>query len=410
MEKETIPKKFGSGYTLKNGTECSLIKPGAIIIDGHVQGLSNTRSLGEAGIPVIVIDSKNCIARYSNHCTQYFQCPEYLSQEFIFFLINLAIKENLWGWLLIPSNDHAVINISQNRSSLEKYYKIITPNINIVANIYDKSKLLKIAENCGIPIPITQYFLAPSDPLNYDLVYPVITKGRNGLSFYKAMGKTAFLANNEIELRNQLAQINKIINLSETFTQEVIIFDGTNKTISFTAFCDQGDIKTHWMGVKHRQHPLQFGTATFAESISIEKCLIQSIPLLKALNYTGVCEVEYLYDPKTKQYKLIEINARTWLWVGLAKACGVNFAMIIYDYLNGNLVNYPKSYTIGIFWINPISDTIYALLGILKGQLSLKEYFSSLISNQIVNAIFLKNDLRPGFAYLMNMLSFLIQR
>ncbi len=31
-------------------------KPGAIIIEGHVQGLSNVRSLGEAGIPVFVID------------------------------------------------------------------------------------------------------------------------------------------------------------------------------------------------------------------------------------------------------------------------------------------------------------------------------------------------------------------
>ena len=31
-----------------------MTKKGAVIIEGHVQGLSNTRSLGEAGIPVIV--------------------------------------------------------------------------------------------------------------------------------------------------------------------------------------------------------------------------------------------------------------------------------------------------------------------------------------------------------------------
>ncbi len=29
------------------------------------------------------------------------------------------------------------------------------------------------------------------------------------------------------------------------------------------------------------------------------------------------------------KYKLIEINARTWLWVGLAKACGIDYANII---------------------------------------------------------------------------------
>ena len=58
-------------------------KPGAIIIEGHVQGLSNTRALGEAGIPVIVIDTHNCIARHSRYCKAFYKCPDYLSDEFI---------------------------------------------------------------------------------------------------------------------------------------------------------------------------------------------------------------------------------------------------------------------------------------------------------------------------------------
>ena len=40
---------------------------GVIVIEGHVQGLSNTRSLGEKGIPVYVVDKDNCIARYSRY-------------------------------------------------------------------------------------------------------------------------------------------------------------------------------------------------------------------------------------------------------------------------------------------------------------------------------------------------------
>ena len=63
---------------------------GVIIIEGHVQGLSNVRSIGEMGVPVIVVDRNNCIARYSKYCKAFFKCPPFNSDEFAVFLINLA--------------------------------------------------------------------------------------------------------------------------------------------------------------------------------------------------------------------------------------------------------------------------------------------------------------------------------
>ena len=38
---------------------------GVVVIEGHVQGLTNTRILGKAGIPVIVVDAGNCLAKHS---------------------------------------------------------------------------------------------------------------------------------------------------------------------------------------------------------------------------------------------------------------------------------------------------------------------------------------------------------
>ena len=52
---------------------------GAIVIEGHVQGLAITRSLGENNINVIVIDKNNtCIAKYSKYCNAFFKCPDYI--------------------------------------------------------------------------------------------------------------------------------------------------------------------------------------------------------------------------------------------------------------------------------------------------------------------------------------------
>jgi predicted ATP-grasp superfamily ATP-dependent carboligase len=385
-------------------------KPGAIIIEGHVQGLSNTRSLGVAGIPVYVVDKGPCIASHSRYCIKSFICPDYQTDAFVDFLVTLAQKENISGWMLLPSNDHAVYTISRHKVLLSRFYKIITPDLPVTEQIYDKRRLLELAEGLKLPCPLTQYFSTPSEEPRPELNFPVITKGRNGLSFYKALGKKAFLAADRVELQQQLQLIAERYPVDGTFTQELIPFNGKNKTISFTAFCVKGEIKAHWMGVKLREHPLRFGTATFARSIYEEACYKQSVPLLRALDYTGVCEVEYLLDPRDGKYKLIEINARTWLWVGLARVCGVDYALMIYAYLNGHPFVYPDNYRTGINWINPVSDFAYSMLAMLQLRLNPFEYLKTIFARDNVNALMAKGDNRPFFSYFLNIKSFLKSR
>lgn len=382
--------------------------PGAIIIEGHVQGLSNTRSLGEAGIPVYVVDKTNCIARYSKFCKGFFKCPDFIEDSFADFLMELAEKEDIIGWVLIPSNDHAVFTIAKHKERLEKLYKIITPSNEIIVNIYDKLKLIQIAEDRGVHVPKSylagQYPAADSEDL-----FPVLIKGRFGLSFYKTIKKKAFLARNEDELRNILTSIRGLIDNDNILIQELIPSDGSNKTVSFTTFSVNGEIKAFWMGVKVREHPLEFGTATFARSIYIRECYEQSISLLKAINYSGVCEIEYLLDPKDNRYKLIEINARTWLWVGLAKACGIDYAKMIYNYVNGLQNIYPTEYNTELKWRNTFTDIAYTSLALIKGKTSLKK-ISEQNKGPIVDAVSYSGDKKPFWAYIFLMVTFLFRR
>ncbi|MDY0223053.1 MAG: hypothetical protein RBR67_18135, partial [Desulfobacterium sp.] len=160
------------------------MKPGVIIIEGHVQGLSNTRSLGTAGIPVIVIDKGDCVARHSRYCQGFSRCPDYDTDALADFLIRLAEARNLKDWLLLPSNDHAVLTLSRNKARLEAYFKIITPGLDIIENIYDKSRLLTLAQTIGVPIPDT-FYAQDAAPADVPPVFPVLTRGRFGLDFYK---------------------------------------------------------------------------------------------------------------------------------------------------------------------------------------------------------------------------------
>jgi predicted ATP-grasp superfamily ATP-dependent carboligase len=374
-------------------------KPGVIVIEGHVQGLSNTRALGSLGIPVYVVDTNNCIARYSRYCDKFFKCPEYKSDALADFLLDLAKGEELNGWLLLPSNDHAVSTLSRNKKRLSRFYKVISPDESILNNIYDKSKLLKVAQECNIPFPATVYF--ESSEINHlNLRFPLITKGKEGLNFYKATGKKAYFSDNSDQFQKVLREIADKLPINKTFTQELIPFDGDNKTISFTAFCINGEIKAHWTGVKLREHPIRFGTATFCESVDGETLKKISIPLLKKLNYTGVCEIEYLKDPRDNEFKLIEINARTWLWVGLAKACGVDYAHMIYNFVNDIPFEYPEKYYIGLKWVNYLTDTAMIFKTIKAKEFNIIQHIKSLKGKK-VQAVYSGKDPVPALILLV---------
>jgi D-aspartate ligase len=383
-------------------------KKGAIIIEGHVQGLSLTRTYGENQIPVFIVDRQNCVAKYSKYCKKFFICPDFNSDDFAEFLINLAKIENLNGWVLIPSNDHAVITISRNQAKLEKHYLFLVPKFDKIDLIYNKSKLLKFAQELNIPIPSTFCFKELNASQNV-LSFPIITKGKYGLSFYKALKKKAFLSKNNQELYSHLSIIQEKYFLEDTFSQTLISSDEENKTISFTAFSINGIIKSFWIGVKLREHPVKFGTATFAISVKEPAIYNYAAKLIEFYEYTGVCEIEFLKDPLDNDYKLIEINARTWLWVGLAKECGVNYGIYVYNYLNGIPNQYPKSYRAGIKWLNPITDFVFSVKLIFMGHMSLCSYVKSL-KGEIVNALYVKNDFKPFFAYLILLLSFIKKR
>jgi D-aspartate ligase len=374
--------------------------PGAIIIEGHVQGLANTRALGEAGIPVIVVDKSNCIARYSKYCKGFYRCPDFRTDDFADFLVDLAVKQNLEGWALIPSNDHAVYTISRFREKLIEHFKVITPQLPIIENIYKKSRLLSLADSIGIPIPKTWYPVNPEEVHKIDFHFPVMIKGREGLTFYKTTGRKVFIAENMDELVQVFEQLPNEIKIADTFIQEIIPTDESNKTISFTAFCINGEVKAHWAGVKLREHPAKFGTSTFSESIVNREIEALSRKLLKALNFPGVCEVEFLLDKRTGQYKLIEINARTWLWVGLAVKCGINYPLMIYNYLNDIEMEYPQEYIVGMKWMNRVTDFVHSAKSILRGKMTLGEYYNSMKGKKEF-AIYDSSDQKPAMMFII---------
>lgn len=369
---------------------------GAIVLEGHVQGLSNTRSLGELGIPVYVVDVVHCLAQHSRYCTKFFKCPDFKSEAFIEFLIELAQKENIRGWFLIGSNDHIVENLSLHQTQLAPFYKMLVPDKFRLYDIINKKKLLEIAEECGTTIPATcdhEHIIKAQT-----FRFPLLIKGNEGLSFFKATHQKAIQVDSYHELIDVCNDLQGVVDIKDVMIQELIPNSSDNKVVSFTCFAIKGEIKSYWMGRKLREHPIKYGTATFAESVFDSAVLNEATPLVRALDYTGTCEIEFLLDTRDGKYKLIEINPRTWLWVGLAKACGVDYAKMMYNYVNDIPQDYPNTYEVGIKWINWLTDTVFGLKAVSKRLITIPAYIKSLKGKK-VRAIWNWDDLMPGIVF-----------
>ncbi|GJQ64313.1 MAG: hypothetical protein SCALA702_33660 [Melioribacteraceae bacterium] len=366
--------------------------PGGIVIDGHVQGLGIARSLGEKGIPVVVAENKKGLARFSRYVKGYFRSPDYLSDELADFLIELADKNGLKGWVLFPTNDHIVHTISRNRDRLKEYFTFTVPELGIISRIYSKKETILAAKKSDVFAPKT-YF--PGDEENSDeVLFPAIVKGIEGFSFYKNIGKKTVIVNNRVELDSTLQEVEQKISLDKVMVQEVIPFGKQNKVVSFTAFCDRGEVKSFWAGKKLREHPIEFGTATFCESMLTPELVEPTRRLLKEINYTGVCEVEYILDLRDNTYKLIEINPRTWLWVSLARRCGIDYPAMIYYYSTGSEYTYPDRYESGVKWSHIWTDLVFSLLGIVKKKYTVGEILKS-YSGKVEYGVWSLKDPKP---------------
>ena len=356
--------------------------PGVIVIGDHVQALGIIRSLGRRGIPVYLLHDKNlCIGRFSRYTKRYMKTPDASNEsEFIDFMINLAKNEQVRDWVLIPTNDAWVYVLSKHKKTLEEYYNVSTPSWDIVKFAYDKKLTYSIAEKNGILIPKTIYpkNLEELNEMLSNIIFPVIIKPAIMHHFYKKIKKKVIKVNSKEELVKAYIKVSSLIDSSEIMIQEIIP-GGPDNLYSFCSFFKHGRLYGMLIGRRYRQRPMDFGKAsTFVESTYVPELVEYGTRLLEAMNYYGLSEIEFKKDPRDNKFKLLEMNARTWLWHSLATRCGVDFPYLLYKDMDGKEITPVTSFRKNIKWIHIYTDLGVMAKEALKGNMKLRDYISTL--------------------------------
>jgi len=319
-----------------------MTKKGIIVLGGHVQALGIIRILGKIDIPAIIIDkTKKNIARHSKYCSNSYVIADL---EILNFLLNGEMKKQYSGWLIFPTNDFHVKLLSQNKELLENDYIVTTDKWDIVKRFYNKTETYQLAKTLDIPIANTYFPLTETDLIGIHPIFPCIIKPAVMHNFYSQTKKKVFVCKSPEELTANYRKALSIIPSEEIIVQDIIPGPSRNQFSACFLFLN-GQAYVSLTACRMRQHPIDFGNATtYAETVDLPILKEYAEKILKAVNYNGLCEVEFKKDESDGEYKFLEVNTRTWKWHSIANKSNTAFLKTFYNYLTGEEITINNSF------------------------------------------------------------------
>jgi len=373
---------------------------GAIILGGHFHSLGAARNLSRHGVPVRVLDSGVCVAQFSRHVGRVYKCPPISEErEFIGFLLQLAVEEKLSGYVLFPSDDEGVRILAQHRERLSERYLVTTPPWDVVQFVYDKRLTHRLATEQAIPVPETHNPGSVDDLASLNLEFPVVLKPAIASHFVPFTKKKAYRANDMEELVNLYGMMAAIIEPSEILVQELIPGRAEN-LFSFFGFFRDGEPVAGFSARRPRQHPMEFGRAsTLAVTVNIPELETLATKFLRGIEYSGLAEVEFMYDTKHARFELLEVNPRIWGWHTIAIRAGVDLPYVAYADAIGEEVAIGP-FREGVKWVRLLTDIPTVATEIWNGRMTIRDYLVSMHGRKEF-AVFSLTDPLPFFMELL---------
>lgn len=383
---------------------------GAVVVGGDYQGLGIVRSLGRQGVPVCVVDDEHSISRYSHYCTHFVKLKDLRTERAaVDSILELGKRLGLSGWVLYPTREELVAAFSRNRLELGQWFRVPTPEWSTVQWMWDKRNTYRLAQELGIAIPRTHYLDHIDQLAELDGFAPPFTiKPAIKEHFVYATKAKAWSANSLSELRLLFEKASELVGPGEIMVQEFIPGGGCQQ-FAYCAFFRDGKAVGKMVTQRRRQHPLRFGRAsTYVETVELPIVEELSERFLRKINYYGLVEMEYKLDPRDGQYKLLDVNARTWGYHTLGASAGVDFSLMLYSDQVGMPV-IPGKGKPGVGWLRMTTDIPASLLALLQGELDVRSYLHSL-RNCRVEAVFSHEDPLPGLAEIILIPYLMIKR
>lgn len=333
-------------------------RPAVVIVGDHTQGLGILRSAAVMGGEVWVVNDKSIsLARFSRHLSHYRRIKRGVlghldqhehSELLLRVLLELPVAHPA---LLFGVNEDITCFVQQHAESLKSMYFI--PSIGL-HKVYDKY-LFNLALPPGVGISTRLCSETRLDEVDHPEKF--ILKGRQGGAFRKLTGEKAVRLDRF--MRGGGSRIFTRLSPAQIMLQEIVRTD--RPVLSICSFSVDGEVVGRFAYEKLRQHPQDFGTGTYLRSVGPGPADELANFVLGSHKYTGISEIECIYDCRERAYKVIEMNPRAWKSVHFASQCGVNLIAQYIQYVKAGVVSRSAADTGGQYWVDLATDIPQAI-------------------------------------------------
>ena len=308
--------------------------------------LAVVRACGKRNQPTLLADSStSTLTHNSRYLSKAFKSPPVEDFENFFRWLMIYGEQNP-GAFLYPSSDDMTWLIARYRDDLSKYYKLYSPDVNVIYSLLNKPELHNIAESLNIPVPKT---IAPTSvnelkALADSLTYPVLIKPRTQIGMLRRQkGQVCETPEKLIEIYPDYQKKFYYHPLLAEFDPDVIwpmvqsfhTSAGQN-TYSMAGFVDESqEVFITRASAKVLQFPIRVGVGLCFESRPIDSKALECLKAIcKQVGYYGVFEAEFIVDGN--QLLLMDFNPRFYGQMAFELARELPLDQLVLAYAHGN--------------------------------------------------------------------------
>lgn len=368
--------------------------PGAVVVGGSHGTLAVIRSLGRLGVPVLALVHEHPIVRYSRYTWQWCDWPGPSDPGAAAFLLDLAHRLSLGGWLLIAGGDAEARLIGEHHAALSAVYRVLSLPWERLKWAYDKRLMYQHAADLGLAHP---RIFATGEPCRWsekELAFPLVIKPAVRDHDNALTREKAWMAGTHEDLALFYERAVDLMGGEGVIVQEMVPGDGRAQ-FSYAAVWHEGAPVASLVAQRLRQYPRRFGfTSTFVETVEEPAVEEAACRFLRSLGYSGLVEVEFKRDDRDGSHKILDVNTRAWTWIALGSVAGTDFPAILWRLANGMAVA-PVRASPGVAWVHFSRDLAIALPDMAAGRLSAVAYLRSMQRTRAF-AAHASDDLLPG--------------
>lgn len=305
----------------------------AVVVGGsdNCGGLGVVRSLGQAGVPVIVVDSEVTAPALHSRYARNVVMPELSGYSFVQNLLALQAGLGCRPVLFLTS-DEAALTVSEHRNELQRAFRLRLPSHDSLAALMKKSDFQAFAAEHGFPLPRSVRIRSANDLGSLlGLNFPVVVKPSIKTEDYQTHEfergyPVSTVAEAEVVIRRILPVLPDLI------VQEWI--EGPDSAIYFCLmYRDSSGPVSSFTGRKLSIWPPRVGTTASCVPAPEAHAELHRLTeaFFAAASFVGMGSMEYKRDARTGEFFLIEPTVGRVDWQEeVATLNGVNIPLAAY--------------------------------------------------------------------------------